>query len=138
MPFTLPGGLPASVLDPGFNYTLATGIAAAQTLAQAGAALGASNPIFTVQPTGIGGRRFLSLHARGAGAVPTTVTVGLYSSTDGGATWNLYKAAITLVTGTAATDSQVQDLVAGPLYQVLVTTLTLGSASAVSIDGSVS
>lgn len=132
-----------SVLDPSLPVTLINALTAVQTLATAGTAASfATNPLFTVNASPEGKERTLNLHAKGiltgVPTLPTTLTVSLYSSTDGGVTWNLYQAAIALVTATVATDVQVLHLVSGLVYQLLVTTLTLGSATSVSVDGNLS
>lgn len=128
----------------GQTARIASAIAAAQTLA-ANAGIGSSltNPRFGVDsgPTERG--RTLNLHgsgisSTGAPIVPTTVTASLYSSSDGGVTWNLYQAAIPLGATTIFTDVQVLNVVPGLLYQILITTLTLGSASSVSVDATLS
>lgn len=128
----------AYTLDAGIKFTAANQITAAQTTpgsshdSQDLLAAG-KNPIFCVQPSAIGTKRTVSLAARGAGAVPTTVTATLYESSDGGTTWNAHAAAYNLIATGIATDAQV-DIVAGLLYQVLETALTLGTATSASVD----
>ena len=95
-------------------------------------------PIFTVQPSsGDATQRVVNFKAKGAGAVPTTVSCTLFSSDDSGASWQTYKASFALVATGTATDVQVS-LEPGQIYQVLVTTLTLGSATSVSVDAQAS
>lgn len=146
MAIFIPGGLPPAIIEPGFPVVLARNIGAVQTVANAGASTGAisatgveaTNPFFTLGPSGISTGRTLNLSARGVGAVPTTVSAQVYKSTDGGTTWSAYGAAVPLIVAGVATDGQVVNLVDGPIYQVLVPTLTLGGATGVNVDGALS
>jgi hypothetical protein len=139
MAVSVAAGADPVALEPGVSVTLANAIAAAQVLGQAGlTATNLTNPRFSVFPRGDGGDRTLNLNVRSATAVPTTVTASLYQSTDNGVTWELAQAAFNLVTSTVATGAQALHLTAGVLYQLLITTLTLGSATTVSVDGSIS
>jgi len=122
----------------GQTARIVNAITAVQTLANAGPLSGLANPRFGIDAGPVERGRTLNLHGSGVAAVPTTVTVSLYASTDGGVTWTLYQAAIALCASTAWTDAQVLNLLPGLLYQVLVTTLTLGSATSVSVDATLS
>lgn len=139
-PLTLPaniGGAPnPSLLDDGISVVLASGVAAAQTISNAGTgqAITTTNPLFTI-PAATYRPRVLNLKAKGVGALPTTMSVTLFTSDDNGTTWQAYGAAIALVTTTVATDAQIVNIAAGLMCQLLVTALTLGSASSVSVDG---
>lgn len=143
-PLVIAVGADPTLLDTGLPVVLANGIAIVQVgpppvnTSALGVALRITNPIFTVQPRTGGGDRTLSLSARSVAAVPTTLTASVYESSDGGTTWSLHQAGLALVASTVATNAQVLHLVAGLLYQVLVTTLTLGSATSVSVDGAIS
>jgi hypothetical protein len=137
MALLIPAGADPVTLETGLPVFLASGVATVQTLGQAGtSASRLTNPTFSVPPRGDGGDRTLSLSANGVAAVPTTVTVSLYAY-DGSA-WSLYESAIALIATGVATDAQELHLVAGLQYQVLVTTLTLGSATSVNVTGSLS
>ena len=144
MPTTANPSSAVTILDPGLPLTLINAITAAQlpappTQASAAAAnLAGTNIIFTVQPRGDGGARTLNLHGRSATAVPTTATLSLYSSSDGGVTWTLEQSTIALCASTVFTDGVLTNLVAGLLYILLATAVTLGSATTVSVDGSLS
>lgn len=132
-----------TLMEPGINQTLVNAVTAVQTLANAGtAAIASKNITFTVNASSDGKDRTLNLSARGIAAgvptLPTTMSVGLYASSDGGTTWKLSQTAFALVAATIATDAQALHLVAGILYQLLVTTLTLGSATSVSVDAALS
>jgi len=136
MPISVPVGTPSVSLETGTPVTLINAIAAVQ--ANPGTAINNTNQTFAVVPTGQGGPRVLSLHARSATAVPTALAVQLYSSSDGGATWDLYQGAVTLVSGVTPVENQISNLVSGLIYQLLVSALTLGSATTVSVDGTIS
>src|SRR5271154_5503322 len=139
MSILVAAGADPVALEPGVTVTLASLITAAQVKSAAGTtATRLTNPLFSVFPRGDGGDRTLNLQVNSVTAVPTTLTASLYSSSNGGASWNLFQAAIALVASTVATDVQVLHLTAGLIYTLLVTTLTLGSATNVSVDGSVS
>ena len=132
-----------TLLDVGIPITLVNAVAAAQILGNAGQALNVApygtgtNPIFTVQPGPSAPDRTLNLHAKSATAVPTSLTVTCYCSDDG-VTWTQYQQPLNLIEGGVATDQQILHLVSGLQYQLLVTGLVLGSATTVSIDGSIS
>jgi hypothetical protein len=139
MAVSVAAGADPVALEPGISVTLASAVAAAQVLGQAGlTATRLTNPLFSVFPRGDGGDRTLNLNVRSATAVPTTVTASLYQSTDNGVTWELAQPAFNLVQAGVVTGAQALHLVAGVLYQLLVTSLALGSATTVSVDGSVS
>lgn len=123
------------LLDIGIPITLANGVAAAQNTPGSGVL--STNPTFTVSPRGDGDRT-LALNARGTGAVPTTATGTLWASSDGGTSWQIYAGSLALVATTTTADQVVLHLVAGLLYQLLLSALTLGSATAVSVDGAIS
>lgn len=141
MPYTLEqiAGSPAAVLERGMPATLASAIGAAQTLANAGSASQKSNPYFTVGPMDEG-YRVLNLSARFAGGIQATsaLSATVYGSDDGGTTWKAFAAAVALATAGVATDAQIANLPPGRVYQVLVTSLTLGGAASASVDGAVS
>jgi hypothetical protein len=127
-----------TLVDTGISFGAVSGVAAAQTVANAGTAGAATtNPTFGVAPSADGRARTLNIKAKGA-ILPTTLSVTLYSSDDGGATWQAYGGSIALVATTVATDSQQLNIVSGLLFQLLVTTLTLGSAASVAVDVQVS
>lgn len=101
------------------NAATATGVAAADT--------------FSFPARGDGGDRTLALSVIGLDAVPTTATADLECSADGGTTWQKHSNAIALAATTVATTQRVTNLVAGLLYRINLTTLTLGSATSVSV-----
>ena len=123
----------ATIIEPGFPLVLANAITSAQSTA--GSTVRSTNPYFTVQPRGDAGDRTLNLNVRGNGGAPTTVNASLYASDDSGSTWQLYQAA----TGNLVTNSaQALHLVAGLLYQVLASSVTLGGATSVNVEGQLS
>lgn len=71
--------------------------------------------------------RTILFWTKGASAVPTTVTGNIEASFDGGTTWEIYKLAVAFVASTVAT-VYVTDIVAGPIYRINLTTITIGSA----------
>lgn len=79
----------------------------------------------------------LELSAVGIGAVPTTVTANLLVSFDNGATWQDFATNLTLVATSKAAAQTVQHLVAGPLYAIALSAVTLGSATGVSIRAAI-
>lgn len=90
---------------------------------------------FTFSPSRSGLPRTLSFQAVGAGAVPTTVTANLQSSFDGGTTWQNEQTATGMplvATGTGLV-AVAQNCASGKLYRLNVGTLTLGSATSVTI-----
>lgn len=88
---------------------------------------------FAVQPPRGGGPEVLVFEAVGAGAVPTTVTGQLQISLDGGTTFQNYGAALNLVAAGVGAAQAVTNIVAGAIYQLTLTALTLGSATAVTV-----
>jgi hypothetical protein len=139
------GGGPFS-LDIGLPLTLINGVAASQTTGALPSATTtnvstngvAPNPTFSVPSRGDSGDRTINLNARGVGGSLTALTVDLYASTDSGASWQLYEGDITLVTGGVSTDSQALHVVSGVLYCLIAKTVTLNTATAVDVDGSLS
>lgn len=128
------GGLQPYTLEPGVQIQVGTNIQAAS---------GAPNttpqtPAFTVQPTPGGGDRTLNVSAQGIGAIPTTVTANLLVSYDGGLTWQTFATNIALVAAGVAAVSEVLHVVGGALYAFALSTLTLGGATGVNINVSVS
>lgn len=89
---------------------------------------------FAVLPRQNNQDRTLALSAIGVAAVPTTLTVDLECSADGGTTWQKYSTAIALVATAAATTKVILNVVAGLLYRINPTTVTLGgTATSVSV-----
>jgi hypothetical protein len=82
---------------------------------------------FGVEAAPDGHSRTLACCVIGASAVPTTVTANLEASFNGGTDWVIYKLAVALVAATVAT-ALITDLVAGPMYRLNMTTVTIGSA----------
>lgn len=102
----------------------------------AAAATGASAIQFSSQRRESGGARTLNVQAVGAGAVPTTVTANLEASSDGGSTFQPYGSqgtGLTLVATSVGTQQQVGDLIPGIIYRINITSLTIGSATSVSV-----
>lgn len=117
------GGPPQAVV----NAATATGV-------------GASS-LFTVSPGRDGATpHVLTLEAVGAGAVPTTVTANLTASSDGGTTYQTYgsNGSIALVATSTGTIAIISNLVSGLIYQLSIGTLTLGSATSVTVWAGVS
>src|SRR5215475_11281274 len=96
---------------------------------------GASTFIFALPVTADGQDRTLWLAAIGAGAVPTTVTADLEASFDGGATWQKIATGLALVAASAAAAQKVLNAPRGVPLRINVTTLTLGGASSVAVQG---
>lgn len=140
MTTALASGATATVLNQGFNCQIVGGVTAAQTLAaNIGVAFTSTNPFWTLPPSSSGQSRTLNLKGTSlaAGTPPTTFKISIYSSPDNGASWTLDEAEIALAASTAFTDAQAVNLVPGLMYQALVTTLTLGSATSVGCIASV-
>lgn len=119
--------LPSVTLDPNTNNLVVS--AAAVTGVGSAAAFGVVTNTSSRSHT-------LTLEAVGVGAVPTTVTVTLQASMDGGVTYQPYGsggAGIALVATGAGTIAIIQNVNSGLLYQVNITSLTLGSATAVNV-----
>jgi hypothetical protein len=132
------GYLTLGVNSLGSPSTLETGV---PTQLWSGTAAGVGTYYFVVQPGGAGAARTLNLEAIGTGAVPTTVTANVEQTNDGGATWQAVGTAgtgIALVATGTGTAFNLTNLVAGPVYRLNVTTLTLGSATAAVIVGTLS
>jgi hypothetical protein len=68
-------------------------------------------------------------------ALPTTLTVDLECSPDGGTTWGKYATALALVATAALTAKIVLNVVAGLLYRLNPTSFTAGSATGVVVQG---
>jgi len=98
-----------------------------------------ASPVFSLSDQR-GAYQNLMLEAVGAGATPTTVTVSLSASLDGGTTFQTVsgQSAIALVATSTGTIALITGLPVGPLYQVNVGTLTLGSATSVTVWGCLS
>lgn len=134
-------GNAVTLLEPGIPIILANNVTAAQSVP--GTSLNVvpgglgTNPIFTVNASGMNTSRTVNLHARGIGGTLTAVTVQLWASDDG-VNWNEYQEPITLVQAGVITDYQALYFAAGFQYQALVSALTLNTATGVSIDGGVS
>lgn len=114
------------------TFLLRDGVKTAVVTAAAATGVAAADS-FGVQPRPTGGDRTLVLAAAGTGAVPTTVTADLESSADQGVTWQKYATALALVAAGVGATTKVLNVVAGLLYRVNITALTLGGASAVGI-----
>lgn len=125
-------GLPSFTLDPNTN----------NVVVNAATVTGVANAAAFGVPTNTSSRSHtLTLEAVGAGGVPTTVTVTLQASMDGGATYQPYGSggsSIALVATGAGTIAIIQNVNSGLLYQVNITSLTLGgSATSVTIYANV-
>jgi hypothetical protein len=103
------------------------------TVLNAASAAGTGQP-FTVQPRADGAARTVSFQGIITGS-PTTVTVNLEASNDGGTTWSTYQAALAFLTAAWQT---VANVVAGPLYRLNLTTLSGGTTPTVTISASAS
>lgn len=99
-------------------------------------ATGASATIFAVQPTPDGDDRTMVFSAVGVGAVPTAITVDLEISTDGQATWQKFSTGLALVAASTPAPQKVTNVPAGPNFRINATTVTLGSASSVTVNAS--
>lgn len=86
-------------------------------------------PAFSIQPRQNNEDRTLALSAIGVVAEPTTLTVDLECSVDNGTTWQKYKTAIALVATAVGTVAVILNVVAGLLYRINATTVTLGGSS---------
>ncbi len=77
----------------------------------------------------------LCLVATGATALPTTLTVDLECSSDGGTTWGKYGAntGIALVATTAFTAKVIVNVVSGLLYRINPTAYTAGSSAGATV-----
>lgn len=143
--FTLTGPVPGSAaaatglqpqtIEPGVPVQVGTNIAA-----QAATGITPQTPVFLVQPRGDGGDHSMNVEAIGIGGLPTTVTVNLLASYDGGATWQLTQNgnALALFTAGAGTVQVIKNLVAGALYAFSISALTLGGATGVNLNVSLS
>lgn len=96
---------------------------------------GASTYIFGLPVTSDGQDKTLWLGAIGAGAVPTAVTVDVECSFDAQATWQKLQTGLALVAAGAATAQKVLNAPRGVPLRINATTLTLGSATSVTIQG---
>ena len=98
---------------------------------------GANALLFGVEPANDGEDRTLWLSAIGAGAVPTAVTVDLEVSFDGQASWQKVANAtgIALVAASVATAQKVVNFPSGVPFRLNATTVTLGSATSVTVWG---
>ncbi len=85
--------------------------------------------VFSVQPRQNNQDRTLALSALGVVAEPTTLTVDLECSVDAGTTWQKYSTAIALVATAVATTKVLTNVVAGLLYRINATAVTLGGSS---------
>jgi hypothetical protein len=103
------------------------------TVLNAATSAGTGQP-FTVQPRTDGAARTVSFQAVISGS-PTTVTVNLEASNDGGTTWTTYQAALAFLTASWQT---VLNLVAGPVYRLNLTTLSGGTSPSVTVNASAS
>ena len=108
----LPAGTIVNVVDP----TTATGGTGTATSYQ-----------FGVEMSPDTHSRSILFWTKGASAVPTTVTGNIEASFDGGTTWEIYQLAVHFVASTVATVFAT-DIVAGPIYRINLTTITIGSA----------
>ena len=96
---------------------------------------GASAILFGAQSAPDGHDRTLVLAAIGAGAVPTAVTVDVEVSFDAQATWQKFATGLALVTAGAGTVAKVANFPPGVPARINATTLTLGSATSVTVQG---
>jgi hypothetical protein len=124
--------LQPATIESGVTVQVGTNIAAQ------GATPTPQTPAFAIQPAPGGADRTLNLSAQGIGALPTTVTVTLLASTDGGATWQIYLSNIALFAAGVATEIQPLHMVSGPLFAFVITTLVLGGATGVNLIASLS
>lgn len=127
-----------TTLDCGTDLTVVNAVAAAQVIGSAGSGLAATNPTFGIPEIDAKTGRTLNLHGTGVAAPPTTMKVTLLRYSYATQTWNAYQAEISLCATAIFTDAQAINLTPG-LYQVIVTTLTLGATcTSVGVDASVS
>lgn len=124
------GQLQAYYLDPGSLVQIVAGVTSA------GSALTPQTPVFTFPLKPDGAPRTLEVSALGAGAVPTTVSVQLLSSSDQGATWQNEGSALAVVATSVPAPQQIT-VSSGKMYAAVVSSLTLGGASSVSVLGTV-
>lgn len=96
---------------------------------------GASSYIFTMSTVTDGQDKTLWLGAIGAGAVPTAVTVDVEASFDGQLTWQKLATGLALVAASVATAQKVVNAPRGVPMRLNATTLTLGSATSVTVQG---
>lgn len=113
-------------LDPGSLVQIVSGVTAA------GSALTPQTPAFTIPMRPDGATRTLEVSALGAGAVPTTVSVQLLSSSDNGATWQNEGSALAVVATSVPAPQQIT-VSSGRIYAMVVSSLTLGSATSVTV-----
>lgn len=142
--FTLTGPIPGSAaaatglqpqtIETGVQTQIATGLTAAAATVNT-----PQTPVFCVQPRGDHGDRTLNVTAvpTPAGGTITTLTVNLLASYDNGANWEIY-ATSGAMGGAGLPSAQFKNVVAGPLYTLAAATLTLGTATSVNLDGSLS
>lgn len=117
-------------LDPGSLVQIVSGITAA------GSALTPQTPVFTFPLKPDGAPRTLEVSAIGIGAVPTAVSVQLLSSSDNGATWQNEGSALAVIAASTPAPQQVT-VSSGKMYAMVLTTVTLGGASSVTVFGTV-
>jgi hypothetical protein len=91
--------------------------------------------LFTMSTITDGQDKTLWLGAIGAGAVPTALTVDLEVSFDGQLTWQKLQTGIALVATTVATPQKIINAPRGLPMRLNATTLTLGSASSITVYG---
>ena len=129
---------PCVLLYQGNNVDVVSGVTATQST-PSGSTLLATNPMFTVSGRrGTGSGNNITFHADGVGGVPTTATGAVYSSDNGGTTWNLVQGSIDLVAAGVATDYVLENVAPGLIYQMILTTVSLGgSATAVNVGAAV-
>ena len=128
-------GLSPVTIESGVNVQVATNLQA-----QAASAITPQTPVFAIQAAPGGGDRTITIAQQGIGGIPTNVVVNLLASYDGGTTWQVYASGsgLQLVNAGVPSAQQARGSVAGPLFSLAISALTLAPATGVNLYVTVS